>query len=158
MRLFALGASLLLAAFDAIAQGPTPKEVEIINTPLEVEVASAPPPLRWQLVGFTNAAYTGNLGGHFGATQKCQIEFPDSRMCLAIEAKQTTTLPAGLSGRAWTNVAIDGVDGPISENSECLAWLLDSSGAGGGTVDERGVVSLGLCHMTRPIACCALVP
>ena len=29
----------------------------------------------FQLVGFTSTAYTGNLGGVFGSTQKCQLEF-----------------------------------------------------------------------------------
>ena len=43
-----------------------PLAVEVTNEPVAVEVVNppaAPPPVRWQLVGFTTAAYTGDLGG-----------------------------------------------------------------------------------------------
>ena len=37
----------------------------------------------------------GNLGGVFGAAEKCQIDFPDSRMCNVREVEETTAIPAG---------------------------------------------------------------
>ena len=78
MRLFLSSlVSALIVPLAAYAQAP--KLVEVINDPLAVEVVNpAPPspPVRWQLVGFTSATYTGAMGGHFGVTQKCQLEFP----------------------------------------------------------------------------------
>jgi len=104
------------------AHGPPVTEVEVVNEPLgitgvvdvnqpveitgAVEVTNLPEnePMdvpRFQLVGFTSQTYDGNLGSAFGFTQKCQVEFPGSRWCSFDEARQTTSIPEGLSGRAW---------------------------------------------------------
>ena len=99
---FCVPATMLLCVLAGSASAQATKKVEVINDPLAVEVVNpSPPTARIQLVGFTAATYTGNMGGPFGVAQKCQLEFPNSRMCLRIEAQQTTTIPEGLAGRAW---------------------------------------------------------
>ncbi len=108
-----LAIALLFVASVTNAQQP-PKEVIVINDPLLVEVLSTTDPLlvevinqtvseqsRFQLVGFTTAIYDGNLGGVFGFTNKCQLEFPDSRWCTMNEVITTTSIPTGLTGKAW---------------------------------------------------------
>ena len=62
--------------------------VEVTNLPevQDVYVTNPPgaaPPAGFQLVGFTSATYTGDMGGNFGVAKKCQLEFPNSRMCSA---------------------------------------------------------------------------
>ncbi len=77
---------------------------EITNDPLLVEVINPTPvsaPARFQLVGFTTAVYDGDLGGVFGFTSKCQLEFPNSRWCDMTEVIATTSIPTGLTGKAW---------------------------------------------------------
>jgi len=57
MRLF-LSTLLTALIVPLAAHAQAPKQVEVINDPLAVEVVNpAPPspPVRWQLVGFTNA-------------------------------------------------------------------------------------------------------
>ena len=61
----------------------------------------APPPMRFELVGFTAATYTGDMGGNFGVTQKCQLEVSDCRTCTIPEVIRTTALFTGLSGDVW---------------------------------------------------------
>jgi hypothetical protein len=76
---------------------PEVQDVNVTNTPLPVTVA---PPARFQLVGFTSATYNGDMGGHFGVTRKCQIEFPNSRMCSLEEVAATTAIPDEILGGA----------------------------------------------------------
>ena len=115
MRLL-LVALAAVVTFPVIATAQTSKQVEVINFPNPQNVAgsvevtnlpavqdvnivgggTAPSSSRFQIVGFTTANYNGNLGGYFGATQKCQLEFPESRMCNPLEVKESTTLPGGL--------------------------------------------------------------
>ena len=69
-----VSAAILLPAL-ALAKPPTsdPAPVEVVNDPLLVEVVNPAAPAtaaRWQLVGFTATAYTGNMGGNFGVTEK----------------------------------------------------------------------------------------
>ena len=64
MRLFL---SILVTALTVplAAYAQAPKQVEVINDPLAVEVvnpAPASPPVRWQLVGFTAATMIGTVG------------------------------------------------------------------------------------------------
>ena len=128
---------------------PRPKLVEIFNEPLMVDVLN--PPVYWQLVGFTSATYKGKMGGIFGVTQKCQLEFTNSRMCLLDEVADTTSIPSGLSGEAWVNTIITG------SSSSCGVW--QSNSFGGERVRSNGVTGGGsTCSGRNPIACCALVP
>ena len=65
---------------------PDVQDVHVVN---QQPPAPAPASSRFQLVGFTSATYTGDMGGHFGVTQKCQLEFPGSRMCTVKEVAAT---------------------------------------------------------------------
>jgi hypothetical protein len=96
MRLSLLLALSLFVPVMALAQ--TLKQVEVTNLPevqdvfVTNEVPSAPAPPRFQFVGFTSATYTANLGGYFGAARKCQLDFPDSRICEYSEVARTTVV------------------------------------------------------------------
>ena len=136
--------------------------VEVTNFPNPVPLTCTP--ARFQLVGFTSATYTGAMGGNIGVTQKCQLEFPDSRMCSQKEVEATTTLSAFITGKAW----IHGDDGnsvlfsaEIRTNSTngCNVWRsADSFEIGSTVVGSTGLFGDDLCDVAKPIACCGLVP
>ena len=158
MRLF-LSALVTALIVPLTAHAQAPKQVEVINDPLAVEVVNpAPPspPLRWQLVGFTSATYTGNMGGSFGVTQKCQLEFANSRMCIVLEVEQTTSIPSGLVGQGWVQQGASLVGG--LQGNSCGRWLGNNVGGGGKVVDTLGTPASEQCEIPTPIACCALVP
>ena len=167
MRLFlSVVVTVLIVPLAAYAQA-APKQVEVINDPLMVEVVNpAPPspPVRWQLVGFTSATYTGTMGGNFGVTQKCQLDFPNSRMCSIEEAVATTSIPSGLSGRAWSHA--QGVAGvvifagnPVAQGNNCFSWRSSIPTQSGNVISDEGVADvISGCDREHPIACCALVP
>ena len=93
--------SLLISALvctPLAAQAQAPKQVEVINDPLAVEVvnpqvevtndplvvevvnpATPSPPVHWQLVGFTSASFVGDQG-ILGFTLHCHAEFTNSRI------------------------------------------------------------------------------
>ena len=136
-----------------VTNQPDVQAVEIVNP-----VAPTPaPPMRFQLVGFTTATYTGDMGGHFGVTQKCQLEFADSRMCSGQEAAETTAIPAGLSGQAWVQA-----EGLQNANRNCNSWIISGFDGfpdnGGALLKANGNRSYSSCDEVAPIACCALVP
>ena len=92
------------------------------------------------------------MGGHFGVTQKCQLEFAVSRMCTREEVAATAALPAGLSASAWANPFA-----APSSSANCSAWkVLVHRGFQVG-LDGAAVVDW-RCEIPVPIACCALVP
>ena len=144
--------------------------VEVTNFPNPVPLTCTP--ARFQLVGFTTTTYTGAMGGNIGVTQKCQLEFPDSRMCSQEEAAATTALPTTalptlITGTAWIHshnnrhgsgvLFSAGIN--TSSTSSCSSWQWGGSNAEGSTVDgSTGDYAASLCDVARPIACCALVP
>src|SRR5262245_55265177 len=148
-----------VASCPVIAMAQPLKQVEVTNLPAVQDVnivGGGTAPARFQIVGFTTATYTGDLGGLFGATRKCQLEFPESRMCNPLEVQETTSIPAGLAGFAWVNG---------NPNAGCSRWTDDTGEfANGGPVvsGETGLSSIGpqfpSCGASRPIACCAAVP
>ena len=159
--------SILIAALVFVplaAHAQAPKPVEVVNDPLAVEVvnpAPAPLPLRWQLVGFTSATYSGDLGGPFGATQKCQLDFPNSRMCVedtvkVREVSETTDIPTGLVGVAWVT---DYRAASSQPTTGCESWTI-GAGNSGHVVNANGTPGSHTCdaEFPIPIACCALVP
>jgi len=94
-----------------------------------------------QLVGFTAASYTGDLGGYFGATRKCQIEFSNTRMCTSLEVIGTYAIPEGLDGHAWVRPVLGPTIGHTGGGGAVPAILAEASGLGlsyqaaeGGTV------------------------
>jgi hypothetical protein len=155
-----------IAVIGVVEVTNEPLSVEITNEPVAVEVVNPPPaspPVRWQLVGFTTATYTGAMGGHFGVTRKCQLEFPNSRMCSLEEVAITTTIPDGLNGVAWahpqppTLTTVLTSSGISTGRDTCGFWR--NVGSGGQIVDADGVTAQwATCTESYPIACCALVP
>jgi len=191
-------AALLVFSLDAHAQpflrglGPPPKGVVVTNFPnpqnvtgsvtvtnlpavQDVHVVNAQPPAQcgappsFQLVGFTRAVFTGDLGGPFGANQKCQAEFPGSRICDYSEVRSTVIVPSGLAGLAWLN--LDG------GQTQCQDWTNGVIGGGSGptrlasngtlVVPIPGCVpactppqpsSPSFCSEQNSIACCAPLP
>ena len=155
MRHWIVILSALLVPLAAHAQAP--KKVEVVNPVLAVEVVNPTPPApaaRFQLVGFTSATYTGNMGGYLGVTQKCQLEFANSRMCTNIEVEQTTSIPSGLVGQGWVN---EGIASAGLQGVNCRQWLFVESSEGT-SVNAQGTPGSNVqCTVPMPIACCALV-
>lgn len=176
MRLFSI-ALLIAALVPLAAQAQSIKQVEVINLPAvqdvtgtvevtndaanpveiagEVEVTNLPAAsgaARFQLVGFTSETYTGAMGGNFGVTQKCQLEFPNSRMCNEVEVSETTSIPSGLTGDAWGN--------PLGRfrSQTCDWWTRGEELYNGYRVLANGNPSDRGCALAAPIACCAPVP
>ena len=160
MRLFlSILVTALTVPLTAYAQA-APKQVEVINDLLVVEVVNpAPPslPVRWQLVGVTSSAFTGDLGGPWGANATCNAEFEGARMCIYEEARRSHPISMDT---AW-------VDKLGAAN--CGSWVRGDDGTGitkrqgsylraDGTVVDFSTSSLPGCSVMRPIACCALVP
>ena len=181
MRLFL---TILLTALivPLAAHAQAPKQVEVINDPLAVEVVNpAPPspPVRWQLVGFTSTSYTGDTGV-LAFTVACQAEFEaGSRMCTSEEVLNTVTVPTALSGSAWVRPVYQPFNAEEDSTSTVTTRVLDASGRiagstvlrglsctgwsdGGGTglsVDGSGrFLTTNNCDDPHPVACCALVP
>ena len=158
MRRFIYLALAVSAAlgFSGSAAGMTgPSEVVVVNDPLAVEVVNpSPPTARFQLVGFTSATYTGNMGGQIGVTQKCQLEFPSSRMCTVSEVQLTTDIPAVQAGFAWANQG--GSESGIFW-SHCYFWTDDRNAGSGLVIAATGLANSRACDDPHVIACCALV-
>ena len=153
--------AVALLAVQVSAQ--TIKQVEVINLPAvqDVNVVDAPlptAPTRFQLVGFTSQTYTGAMGGHFGITTKCQLEFLDSRMCSLEEIQDTTAMPGGLSGSAWSYTRRE--DEPLAGDlTNCSAWRSAIANRYGRTVSHDGAYNnKASCSEFLPIACCAPLP
>ena len=162
MRLLLVFLSVLFSV-PALAQAP--KQVEVINDPLAVEVVNPPAPaaVRWQLVGFSSGSING-LAGYLGLSLTCQQSFPESRVCTSLEVMDTTTIPSGLLGDAWvrphfvsggsSSVDASGVKGD-SRALTCSGW---GEGRTGLTVNATGAFGLLSCAGPIVVACCALVP
>ena len=142
---FAFALPLLVVAalvLPAAAGAQQVKQVEVTN-----------PSVRFQLVGFTtNQNYNGNLGGWFGATEKCQMDFPGARMCTFDEVRNTTVIPAlpalPAGTEAWAG-------------STCGEWTVGLRGSGSTQAvvnSDTGNQFGEFCDELHPIACCALVP
>ena len=162
MRLFL---STLLAALivPLAAHAQAPKQVEVINDPLAVEVVNpAPPspPVRWQLVGFTAATMVGTVGP-LEIARVCAAEFAGSRTCTSAEILDTTDPPV-VNGEAWVRPAfLFGLGTTPLDASGVREHYLDyscNSGAFALRVDAAGGFRTAPCSEPRAVACCALVP
>ena len=172
MRLF-LVLVLLFVPLSSVAQQTKPVEVtnfpavqdvEVLNLPAvqDVNVVNAPPTStsrasRFQLVGFTSASYTGDMGGHFGVTRKCQLEFAESRMCTFEEVAATTSIPDGLAGDAWAHPSGGGrvlLDALITKSglANCDVWKDDTGRGRSVTADGTGSDQQTLCSVAQPVA------
>jgi hypothetical protein len=160
----ALTCCILLFSVSASAQSTKPVEVTNFPEVQSVEVTNPPPAdgARFQLVGFTTASFTGNLGGPFGANAKCQADFPGSRMCVISEAQATLEPPLVRPAAAWSNaLASDSSLGSAEVHGGiryyCTQWLVPDSRSGA-VLRADGAASNALCSGSLPIACCAPVP
>ena len=133
---------------------------------------------RYQLVGFTAATFTGDVGA-LALTLGCQSEFGgESRMCTSAEVVETVSVPAVTAGFSWVRPvfqpksvsvgsttslrrAMD-VSGTQTEEStqsnlSCRGWsaALNNDGLG---VDSDGRFSEVPCEIARSVACCAQIP
>ena len=194
MRLFlSILITALIIPLAAYAQAPKP--VEVINDPLAVEVttpiaivepvvveiteplevevvnpAPAPPPLRWQLVGFTTTEFedfsaVAGVPSLFDMIAACQAEVdPSSRMCRVDDIQLTTVIPSGLPTvdgngnriRAWLNPDPANVGVIPSSTLNCNDW--STTAYSGITVVATGQIVNVNCSSNHPVACCALVP
>ena len=85
----------------AVVNAPAVQDVNITNTVLPVTPA---PVARFQIVGVTSTTYTGRLGGPWGAAEKCDAEFPGTRMCTIEEARRSMPpFPVIPAPGAWTD-------------------------------------------------------
>ena len=150
MRLF-LVLVFLFVPLASVAQQP--KQVEITNLPevQAVEVVNTLPASgscsRFQLVGYTSTAYNGAMGGFLGVAQKCQLDFPDSRVCRHSEFRGTTTLPTQPPVDAW-----------MDDGNDCREWTSATYENGGRVLTLIGERTYEECDTEHPIACCAPVP
>ena len=153
---FAIALPLLfVAALVLPADAQQIKQVTVTNLPAVQDVfvtnPSAPaPPARFQLVGFTtNQNYDGDLGGWFGATDKCQMDFAAARICTFDEVRNTTTIPALPAGtNAWAG-------------DTCMNWTVGLRGSGSTLAvvnSDTGIQGTEFCDIPHPVACCKLVP
>jgi hypothetical protein len=190
-----LSITLLTAlAFPLAALAQSVKQVEVTNLPAvqdvtgAVEVTNLPDVQdvnivggagsscevkTLQLVGFTSTLYTGNLGGVWGSTQKCQLEFPGSRMCTTEEAQTTVNLPTNIPQFSWID-PFEGIQGRGSCAGDLFIggvdiatrpWTCDLLEAPcrfdpswGATLESNGARLPMLCNVEQPIACCGPVP
>jgi hypothetical protein len=158
---------------------PATQDVAVTNLPAvqDVNVVSESLATAIQLVGFTSAAFTADVGV-FGFTLACQAELSGSRMCTSKEVVETTDIPSGLTGTAWVRPSF----APVGWGSASVLALLDASGVpgviGGGadgplsctgwsqasttsglTVDSDGRFKASPCSSgVHSVACCAPVP
>ena len=164
--------------------GPPTTPVEVVNDPLDVagsvQVSNFPDPqnvvgsvevtntaanaVPVEVVNGTNggievlitqATYTGDLGGPYGATEKCQAEFAGARLCSYIgdRLKVVAMLPDfGMETEAWVQSRDD-------EISPCSGWTSGSRQAEGRVLFQNGSHNFrsllpDKCDIPRPIACC----
>ncbi len=146
--------------------------IEVINLPdvqaVEIVNPVTPTPMRFQLVGYTQATYQGDATP-FGLTRACQAEFPESRLCSSVEIMETVDPDAAVglaNGPAWTqpsyaystgSIAFDASGRRLGNTiqSNCSHW---TSAGHGLTVDENGVTRLIACSSSLAVACCGIRP
>ena len=154
-------AGLSIIPLAALAQSV--KEVEVTNLPAIQDVhvvnqpASTPSCGPIEIVGVTVAAYAGDLGGPWGASEKCNAEFPGTRMCTLAEARYSRApFPAIPAPGAWTDPTILGPDARVRDDT-CGEWTRtddeNSLVRGRITTPAGGQIS-SPCNLTLSIACC----
>jgi len=137
-----------------------------IEEAVEIVNPVTPTPMRFQLVGYTQATYQGDATP-FGLTRACQAEFPESRLCSSVEIMETVDPDAAVglaNGPAWTRPvyitrSLDASGRHLANNtrlSNCGQWT--SGGDHGLTVDENGVTRLIPCSSSLAVACCGIRP
>lgn len=141
-------------------QGPAGPEgtVRYLDGGLVLLGASGP-----EFAGFTTATYTGDLGGSFGANQKCNVEFAGSYFCLGSEFDLANSIIAPPASGAWIDNGRD--SNGYRSYSACrfdgnnLAWTysgaaIAASYRSGPIVRPTGPSPSSLCNELKPLACC----
>jgi len=139
------------------------QDVYVVNPPTPTTTQAGGP---IQIVGVTSATYTGDLGGPWGAAEKCDAEFPGTRMCLIDEARLSyPPYPLIPTPGAWTNAsgqltADYSLFSPARVNGSCEDWGSAVNFYAGIVTRpdggrENSTVS---CSETIPIACCGIRP
>jgi hypothetical protein len=177
---FSLGANA--CAQTPEASGPPTFNVEVVNDPLgvtgSVEVLNFPDPqnvagavevtndaanpVQVEVTNrsggsvevlITQATYTGNLGGYYGATEKCQLEFEGARLCVYSDDRVAfvAIVPDfGTESEAW----IQREPGD-SAGVSCGDWTTGVEIIGGYILRTNGTANYSdSCEGPRPIACC----
>lgn len=163
-----------VVAVEIINQPEPPDvvEVEILNLPEPTECPAPSGPLTFMFLGFTEEVYSGNLGGLYGAAQKCEAEFPGTnpRMCDADFVRNIPSPQAPSTLYAWFDrpesqgrcVGIIPVTDPDLNFSTLRSWTCDrqttpcyySHASGNVTSRDSDHQSALTCEKLRPIACC----
>ena len=131
-------------AIGAEVQCPGPGEAQRISlASLQAEIDALAAEVdgltaSFQIVGVTSQTYTGDLGGPWGATGKCDAEFPGSRMCTLAEARRTPAPVVAIPDEgAWTDPGLLQPDLRIADDT-CGEWLSDSASAAGRVTTAAG--------------------
>ena len=110
MRLFTAAviaaiASILLSQLNALAASPLKRQTN---------------PPRFQLVGFTTAAFQGNAGV-LAFSLACGQEIPDARLCSTEEVLESNSIPSDLAGAGWVRATAESAD-PLATGATCRGW------------------------------------
>jgi len=105
--------------------------------------------------GFTVQFYTGALGGHIGAHQKCNAEFPGAVMCTLSDFDRANPYVAPSPSGAW--ISSDRTASGVHAQNSCSnggAWNNGTTDTGT-NLNALGVFgSQVACTNLKPIACC----
>jgi len=131
-----------------------------------------------RFLGLTEQSYTGDLGGPFGANQKCNLDYPGSHMCNYCEV-YFSNHSGGIAGTAWLDApdpafddymgtrCVEGSSRTVKWDQRnnfsakiysCIDWTTAGNYSYSAWLAENGrlVLSSGaLCGVQRQIACCA---
>lgn len=110
--------------------------------------------------GFTNAGYTGELGGFTGANAKCRLDFPGSYFCTAADYSRAEPTVSTGGMAVWVDTNRD-TDASRRSTASCYStthkasWSENADGPMGLTLNPAGYGLLpALCTGSRKLACC----
>ena len=112
-----------------------------------------------ELVGFTTATYTGDLGGLPGAAAKCRVDFPGSFLCSVADYDRanTTAAPPTAAG-AWLdyNRTANGTRSinACANGSTPWNYAANPYSAYGPYVTGVGYAGTTLCSQSKHLTCC----
>ena len=107
--------------------------------------------------GFTTMTYTGSIGGHIGANQKCNAEFAGSVFCTVSDFDRSNYVAPPPASGAWidTDRQASGQRTQNSCTSTSASWTLGTVNDTGTNLNALGVFSGQLaCTQVKPLACC----